>query len=1354
MEKENESSNGGEANKTVDDKDSKPSGKSSPGKSLRERRAIEDLNIVTASAKVEAVVASADSGSTPVGSLSLRGKARKKVDSISREGEDALLSPGKLSINTFIKSLPIFHSLSEAQCSKLAQLVTRVVFKPDEVIIKQGTEGAVFYIIEQGSVSVYKKANLDDGEDEFYGKSVGQMTSGDCFGERALITKEPRAATCVSVGMTTCLVIHRDDFNNVISSIEELSGGDGGGAFEGISAFEDSPEMASLRSHTSKFQQLVEVARKTSVGDDTSQINRKCKALLEMCSAFSPELNLDDTIERMVKVTFNLFHADRVGLFIVNSEKNELYLKVSRDAHGLSIPMAGIAGHVATTGELVNIRDVYKDPRFNPALDKRSGYRTRSMLCAPIREPNAESESGKKRSKPINQNDLLQSFGERNTFGGSDDEEANGKIVAVLQLINKIDEPAESRGEHGYFTAEDEYLVRKVSQELGMALQKRDLYMDIMKRNASKDGPVSDGEILANKVTDSFNIRILSLIECPTDISKKIKNSRNSFTVEATLWHGGVQMSKTVESTPLKGSLNNGLAAISWEESNPFLDTGIPVHNLPRATRAIFTVRNHGKAVGWCGCLIFDFKNYMLRGNLNLFMFPGECPSPLAISLMENLHDDPHGILQITFDTLDYRQPIMYVDTDDMIEAHAPLLRCKKLALIETAPSSPDRKASGDAAPNGKDPLPEDVREHLIKIMKTDPLHELSGADCEVLYTYRYYLTGEAEMLPKFLRAINWGDRKHVMECYRLLYIWEEPNSLQALQLLDSHFPDPKVRGYAVHMLENLTDTELLMYMLQLLQVLQFEPYLDSALTRFLLRRGLMSPKEIGHSLFWLLKAGMHNMETRDRYGAVLQQYLRNCGEHRVLLGHQMFVMRKLENIAQAVKVCPPDDRNRILREKLREVVFPPTFQLPLDSAYEFKGINIDQCRVMSSKKLPLWLSFQSVAKDNGEAFQSLHGGRSRSESQYTHLSKGKSMNVLFKCGDDLRQDQLTLQVIRIMDQLWRKKGLDLRMSPYGCISSGDMQGLIEVVDNAETIGSIFEQSLSIGEPDTPKKATTMLGKYSKKWSAARAVMKNDFVLQQWLMSHNFTTPPATSTPDGGKRHRTSDTLANTAATVMGGSFQHSMSSLVGGTRSPSSFRSDSGALSPSGPLSPPTPSSDGETTPKRKVSNAASLSTYPQALDNFARSCAGYCVATYVLGIGDRHNDNIMMTRDGKLLHIDFGHFLGNFKKKFGMRREKAPFVFTPAFAAILGKPGHPNFTNFVEISCKAFNILRKHGNLLITLFTLMLNCGIPELSTPEDIYYLRDMLMLDATDEEVLSLPTFLCLTLITHLPFPPLL
>ena len=60
---------------------------------------------------------------------------------------------------------------------------------------------------------------------------------------------------------------------------------------------------------------------------------------------------------------------------------------------------------------------------------------------------------------------------------------------------------------------------------------------------------------------------------------------------------------------------------------------------------------------------------------------------------------------------------------------------------------------------------------------------------------------------------------------------------------------------------------------------------------------------------------------------------------------------------------------------------------------------------------------------------------------------------------------------------------------------------------------------------------------------------------------------------------------------------------------------------------------------------NNAGEEDYTKAVDLFVRSCAGYCVATYVMGIGDRHNDNIMVSKSGRYFHIDFGHFLGNFK-------------------------------------------------------------------------------------------------------------
>ena len=154
----------------------------------------------------------------------------------------------------------------------------------------------------------------------------------------------------------------------------------------------------------------------------------------------------------------------------------------------------------------------------------------------------------------------------------------------------------------------------------------------------------------------------------------------------------------------------------------------------------------------------------------------------------------------------------------------------------------------------------------------------------------------------------------------------------------------------------------------------------------------------------------------------------------------------------------------------------------------------------------------------------------------------------------------LTLQMIQLMDVLWKQEGLDLRMTPYGCLSTGDKTGLIEVVMHSDTIANI---------------------QLNKSNMAATAAFNKDALLN-WLKSKN-----------------PGDALE--------------------------------------------------------------------QAIEEFTLSCAGYCVATYVLGIGDRHSDNIMIRETGQLFHIDFGHFLGNFKTKFGINRERVPFILTYDFVHVI---------------------------------------------------------------------------------------
>ena len=63
----------------------------------------------------------------------------------------------------------------------------------------------------------------------------------------------------------------------------------------------------------------------------------------------------------------------------------------------------------------------------------------------------------------------------------------------------------------------------------------------------------------------------------------------------------------------------------------------------------------------------------------------------------------------------------------------------------------------------------------------------------------------------------------------------------------------------------------------------------------------------------------------------------------------------------------------------------------------------------------------------------------------------------------------------------------------------------------------------------------------------------------------------------------------------------------------------------------------------------------------------------------------------------------------KFGFRRETTPFVFTPAYAAVLGGEGSAKFEEFVELCCKCYNVIRRSGDLLLDLFQMMLSTGIP---------------------------------------------
>lgn len=167
----------------------------------------------------------------------------------------------------------------------------------------------------------------------------------------------------------------------------------------------------------------------TQVTDDVLRLI----AVADIGKILNSTLDLDEVLSIILKTATEHLKAERGTVYLVDPETNELWSKVLQGNEFVEIRLPlgqGIAGHVAETGKSLMLKDAYADPRFNPDFDKKSGFKTKTILCAPMVS-------------------------------------REGKMVGVFQIINK---------QNGFFNRNDLNFLDMLSVDACIAVENARLY--------------------------------------------------------------------------------------------------------------------------------------------------------------------------------------------------------------------------------------------------------------------------------------------------------------------------------------------------------------------------------------------------------------------------------------------------------------------------------------------------------------------------------------------------------------------------------------------------------------------------------------------------------------------------------------------------------------------------------------------------------------------------------------------------------------------------------------------------------------------------------------------------------------
>ncbi|KAH9773220.1 phosphatidylinositol 3-kinase VPS34 [Citrus sinensis] len=344
-------------------------------------------------------------------------------------------------------------------------------------------------------------------------------------------------------------------------------------------------------------------------------------------------------------------------------------------------------------------------------------------------------------------------------------------------------------------------------------------------------------------------------------------------------------------------------------------------------------------------------------------------------------------------------------------------------------------------------------RKSIQRILKYPPTRTLSGDEKQLLWKFRFSLMSEKRALTKFLRSVEWSDVQEAKQALELMGRWEMIDVCDALELLSPVFESEEVRAYAVCILERADDDELQCYLLQLVQALRFERSDKSRLSQFLVQRSSHNI-ELASFLRWYVSVEFHDPVHAKRFYStheILEESMMKLtpgvdGEDGYKLWQSL--VRQTELTAQLCSIMRDvgnvrgNTQKKI--EKLRQLLsgllseltyFEEPIRSPLAPNILITGIVPSESSIFKSALHPLRLTFRTAS--------------------------GGTCKMIFKKGDDIRQDQLVVQMVSLMDRLLKLENLDLHLTPYNVLATGQDEGLLEFIPS-RSLAQILSEHRSI----------------------------------------------------------------------------------------------------------------------------------------------------------------------------------------------------------------------------------------------------------------------------------------------------